>query len=596
MDAMGRAVWSRAGAAFLLGLPFLGCVTGPSGSVSPPPSAATAVRPSAADGTTNPRAYEYFCRAKLALEDNDLPGAIEDFKTAIVYDHDSTYLYTELARTYYRAGDSRHTEESARKAIAIDPKALEARMLLAQVYADNKAAGSMERAEAEYKAILAVDPSYEDAYLYLGKLYADAGQEAKAEEILQSLVKRDPDAVIADYYLGLLAAQDKKNDEAERWLKEAVARRPGFVKALNSLATLYQATGRLDDAIKIYDGLLQDQPRNFYVHRQLGELYNQKEEPEQALAEFLAYLEYDDQNSAVRQQVGLLYLQLERAPEASATFQEMLAGDPKNWLDHFFLGFSLEAAGKNADAIAEYAKIPKTPDSDVYVRARIRMALVYVDQNQVPKAEAALREGLSQAPGDSSLTATLGDILCDDDHGSDAVELLTGALKSKPDDEQLLYGLGTTYGKLGRTEESVAQMRHVLELDPEHADAMNYIGYTLAEKGGDLVEAERLVRKALEIKPDNGFITDSLGWVLYQKGSLDEAIKTLEHALSLAPDEPIILEHLGDAFLKAHDVDQALAQYEKALSVKETTHVALDADASRLKGKIRDVKVQLSKQ
>ena len=120
-------------------------------------------------------------------------------------------------------------------------------------------------------------------------------------------------------------------------------------------------------------------------------------------------------------------------------------------------------------------------------------------------------------------------------------------------------------------------------------DALNFIGYTYAERGLQLEEAERLVRKALELKPDNGFIMDSLGWVLYRRGSFEQAVQTLERALVLSPDEPVILEHLGDAQRKLSNHAGALKNYERALNVNKP-----GPEADRLRAKIREVKVQLS--
>ena len=125
-------------------------------------------------------------------------------------------------------------------------------------------------------------------------------------------------------------------------------------------------------------------------------------------------------------------------------------------------------------------------------------------------------------------------------------------------------------------------MKEVLKLDPKNANALNYIGYNYADKDINLDEAERLIKKALEIKPEDGYITDSLGWVYYKKGEIDEAIKKLEKAIKLVPKDPIIAEHLGDAYLKNSKKDRALAMYEKALK--------LDPNKKSLKEKIKMIK------
>jgi len=108
-------------------------------------------------------------------------------------------------------------------------------------------------------------------------------------------------------------------------------------------------------------------------------------------------------------------------------------------------------------------------------------------------------------------------------------------------------------------------MRTVIRLDPKNANALNYLGYTYADLGTHLDEAEKLIKEALNYKPDDGYITDSLGWVYYKKGLYEKAVEMLERAVKLVPNDPIILEHLGDAYLKMNDRDKALEYYNRSL-------------------------------
>ncbi|MHB8875863.1 MAG: tetratricopeptide repeat protein, partial [Myxococcaceae bacterium] len=158
---------------------------------------------------------------------------------------------------------------------------------------------------------------------------------------------------------------------------------------------------------------------------------------------------------------------------------------------------------------------------------------------------------------------------------ADAVGLLTDALAKRPRDEALLYSLGALYERRGETARALSQMRSVLEVNPENANAMNFIGYTLAEKGVELEEAERLVARALELKPDSGSFLDSLGWVYYRRGEVTRAVETLERACELSPGEPTILEHLGDAYRRAAKRAQAQEAYKKALeAIKQSPELA----------------------
>src|SRR5690606_4345270 len=163
-----------------------------------------------------------------------------------------------------------------------------------------------------------------------------------------------------------------------------------------------------------------------------------------------------------------------------------------------------------------------------------------------------------------------------------AVAFLKELLAEAPGDEELLYNLGVIHGEAGRSEESLAYMRQVLAVTPDHPGALNYIGYTLAEQGRDLDEAERMITRALEQRPDDGYITDSLGWVYNMRARemldagrveegralLERAIRELERAALLTGGDPVISEHLGDAYLLLEDRRRALRFYEEAVNLQ----------------------------
>ena len=134
-------------------------------------------------------------------------------------------------------------------------------------------------------------------------------------------------------------------------------------------------------------------------------------------------------------------------------------------------------------------------------------------------------------------------------------------------------------------------MQKVIDANPHNASALNFLGYTYAEQNKNLDEAEILVRKAIEVKPNDGYITDSLGWVLFQQGRIAEALKTLEKADRLAPDEPVILEHLGDAYLKNAEKQKALEVYQRAL---ESDREEDEEIKDRLRKKIEQLQQELT--
>ncbi|HOO91284.1 MAG TPA: tetratricopeptide repeat protein, partial [Syntrophales bacterium] len=136
-----------------------------------------------------------------------------------------------------------------------------------------------------------------------------------------------------------------------------------------------------------------------------------------------------------------------------------------------------------------------------------------------------------------------------------------------PNDIGLHFRLGVLCGKRNKQRESIEAMETVLTLDPDNADAINYIGYSYAERGIKLDEAERLIKRALQLKPDNGYIIDSLGWVYFKQNRVKEAIEFLEKARDLLPEDPTIAGHLGDAYKKDGQIERALDVYQRALNM-----------------------------
>jgi len=153
-----------------------------------------------------------------------------------------------------------------------------------------------------------------------------------------------------------------------------------------------------------------------------------------------------------------------------------------------------------------------------------------------------------------------------------------------PANTDLLYLLGAILEKTGSFEESILTMQKVLDLDPNHADALNFIGYSYADRGIRLDEAEQMIVRALEMKPDNGYILDSLGWVHFKKNNDERALHYIQKALSFLPNDVNILEHLGDVCAKMNRIGESLEAYRKAAS--------LDPANEALKKKIENLQKQ----
>jgi tetratricopeptide (TPR) repeat protein len=243
-------------------------------------------------------------------------------------------------------------------------------------------------------------------------------------------------------------------------------------------------------------------------------------------------------------------------------FNAALKKNPNDDRVYYYLGNALEKIPRLTDALEMFASVP--PSSRYFSQSQIHRAFILVDQGNLKEAQRVTADAVARKPDDPDLYRFLASLYEKDSKYLEAITALREALKVKPEDEDILFYLGVLYDKASLPQESIAAMQEVLKRNNRNADALNFIGYTYADKGVNLDEAERLIKKALKLKPDDGYIIDSLGWVYFRQGKIKKAIQKLQLAVRRAPDDPVIAEHLGDAYSAAGDTENALAQYRKA--------------------------------
>jgi tetratricopeptide (TPR) repeat protein len=148
--------------------------------------------------------------------------------------------------------------------------------------------------------------------------------------------------------------------------------------------------------------------------------------------------------------------------------------------------------------------------------------------------------------------------------------------------------MAVLFEKTGRTDQMIASLKRVIEINPKHADALNYLGYSYADKGINLEEALSLIRRAIELKPGSGYIIDSLGWVYFRLGKNDEALKHLKKALETVKDDPVLYEHLGDVYEASGQYGEALDAWNNSIKYhakEEGLKARVEEKISKLKKK-----------
>jgi Flp pilus assembly protein TadD len=234
----------------------------------------------------------------------------------------------------------------------------------------------------------------------------------------------------------------------------------------------------------------------------------------------------------------------------------------------FTIAQSLESSGRPLAAATAYAAIPKV--GSYSWRAPMHAAESLKDAKQIDAAIAAMRAVMGDAPAEPGPAIALGQMLRSDSKFAEAVNAYDEAIRRKgglgADDGWLRYARGVALERAERWEEAEQEFLTALETLGDEPLVLNYLGYTWVDRGENLDRARTMVARAVELRPEDGFIRDSLGWAEYRAGDYAAAVVTLERAVGLQPVDPIINEHLGDAYWRVGRTREARFQWRRALS------------------------------
>jgi tetratricopeptide (TPR) repeat protein len=324
-----------------------------------------------------------------------------------------------------------------------------------------------------------------------------------------------------------------------------------------------------DEAVGQYQKLLADNPHNARAGLALALHYHREGLGEQA-ADLMA--RFGRRSLDDPEVIGVLvrfYLEDDADPrEAQILLDGMLAVAPESSDLHYLSGIVNDRLGKNDDAIHHFKQVH--PQSQFYEDAAVQLAYLFQKNQRTAEAVDFMTEAIQHYPENTYFRLYLGGFYEELERYAEAEKTLLEALALEAENVRILFRLGVVYDKWGRRPECIERMKQVIALDPQHANALNYLGYTYTEMGVQLEEAEQLIQRALALKPDDGYITDSLGWVYFKQGRFQEALTVLERASRLAPEDPVILEHVGDAHRQVGQVQEAVEYYRRALERKTT--------------------------
>lgn len=388
--------------------------------------------------------------------------------------------------------------------------------------------------------------------------YAGSGQTKKAMASIDKLTD-DGFAVFRDYHKALIAEMEGDKAVAAQSFKAAYETDKNTLRLVDAYARFMSRQGDRNAAISAYNAFDQVLPDHPIVRAALADLKAGKtlaplvRTTDQGAAEVL----YGLGAAGGRQGddlAGLIYLRLS------------LYLDPQNSLAILTLGDIYERIKQYDQAIDVYQSVPQT--DPLRVTTDIEIGQVLDDLGRGDEALKYVQNLVDQHPKDEEALSALGNLQRAHEQYAQAAEAYTRAIEASTKPEKanwpLYYFRGIAYERQKNWPSAEADFKHALDLFPDQPLVLNYLGYSWVDKGINLDEALPMLQRAVELRPTDGYIVDSLGWADYKLGHYDEAVRELEHAIELKPGDPVINDHLGDAYWRVGRKLEAHFQWNHA--------------------------------
>ena len=495
--------------------------------------------------------YMHFLNAEELALKGQYDAARKEMELVINKYPDYGYLYYEIA---IDAADQKHLEAAVvatEKALELSPKLVQARLLLAKLYSIQEqhaeAVDVLERIIRDY-------PLEAEAYTQLSREYIAMKRYNESAVTMQRLAKADPESTVPYFYLGLIYGT--------------------FLK-------------QYDKAIANYQKVLGSEPDNLQIQSAIAQIYLDKKDTKKALKKLLEIEEIDPEDISIQLKIALVYYELGDFKKAAAKFESVLEANPESDKIRYYLGVIYAESGDTDKAIEHFNMVPVK--SNFYKDARINMAQYHVLHKNHAEAVRAIESAIKERKDEPDLYLYMAALLEPDQKMKKTIDVLKEGVSELPDNEKLAFALAVSYDKAEDIDNAVETMLKVIEINPKNANALNYVGYTYVETGENLEEAENMLQDAASLKPNDGYILDSLGWLYFKKGDLTKAHEILTQAARLLPKEFTVLEHLGDVDKARNDNRQALVVYKRILNILNGKKDARPEDVERIKAKICEV-------
>lgn len=377
------------------------------------------------------------------------------------------------------------------------------------------------------------------------------------------------------------AAQMEKFDDAIALLDRALEVDATQADIHIIKARILTAQGKQEQAMALVALVLMEQPDNDNLRLQYARMLVEQRKFHQAKAQFNLLLENDPKNADILLSMGLLNIETGDLDEAAKHLQQLTEMGQKVDISNYYLGRIAQNQEEHKIAISHYLKVKS---GDYVFDSKLRIAGLFARLGKVDEGLRQLEvlaEKQTSWPHRVRVYLAQGEILASKQRYAEALEMYSRALQQKPDDAELLYARALIAEKVDRIDITEADLLKLLSAQPENANALNALGYTLADRTERLEEARDYIKRAAELVPDDPAILDSLGWVSYRLGNMQDALKWLSMAFEKLEDAEIAA-HYGEVLWKNNQKAEAEKVWNIGLE-NNADHPVLIETMKRLK-------------
>ena len=415
------------------------------------------------------------------------------------------------------------------------------------------------------KQLLAKESNTQDAYIVLKILNEQAVDGRQGHTENKHLL------VLQSRY----AAELKKFDESIALLDEVMIIDPSLTEVLILKARVLSVQGKDAEAVLLVKQVVDEYPDNITLRLQYARMLIEQHKLTEATEQYFILYESAPDDEDIAFSLALIYIETQKLDAAEDVLKHLVDIDKKTAVANYYLGRIAQNRGDEKQAVSYYLKVQRGEYKfDSQLRIGVLLAMLGKPNEGLIKLEALAEEQSSWELRVKSYLAQ-GEILRSQQRYKEGVEMYSRALQYNNDDTNLLYARGLMAEKVDRLDMAEADLLKVINKEPENANALNALGYTLADRTARYEEALDYISRAAELVPDDPAILDSLGWVSFRLGKMDDAIKFLSRAFAKLEDAEIAA-HYGEVLWINNQKDKAREIWEKGRATNDKNPVLLE--------------------